>query len=174
MWIHATVEGATRATLRLRGTVVITVDLPSARWSVTGASAAQGSTAPLDPGAPLRLAVETARDGMYLGINGALVHGAFMKLPMTVAPVEVVAEGDGARVTSFTLHEKSTAREAEAVEALLRAPDDAQGYTEVAGQRSPTAARLLAVLRESSSASLAESARSLMETPRSFWTPITY
>lgn len=174
MWIHATVEGATRATLRLRGTVVITVDLPSARWSVTGASAAQGSTAPLDPGAPLRLAVETARDGMYLGINGALVHGAFMKLPMTVAPVEVVAEGDGARVTSFTLHEKSTAREAEAVEALLRAPDDAQGYTEVAGQRSPTAARLLAViarLGDEARAKLAADALATMKSPAlAIWT----
>lgn len=168
MWIHAVVEGATRVTLRLRGAVEIAVDVLTSRWSVRGPSEARGSTGPLDPGAPLRLAVETARDGMYLGVNGVLLHGAFTKLPMTVAPVEVVAEGDGARVTVLTLHEKGTVREAEAVEALLREPDVAQGYSEVAGQESPAAARLLAViarLGDEGRAKLAADALATMKSP---------
>ncbi len=144
LWITGTVEGATRFTLRFRGDVTVTVDVAAERWEVSGPVSASGATPPLDPARGVRFAVETARDLMYLSIDGAIVNGAISKLPSKVAPVAVTAEGDVARVTSLTLRAKYTVRAGEAAAALFDDLDNAQGYTEVAGLQSPAAACCLA------------------------------
>lgn len=144
LWITGTVEGATRFTLRFRGDVTVTVDVAAERWEVSGAVSASGATPPLDAARGVRFAVETARDLMYLGIDGAIVNGAISKLPSKVAPVAVTAEGDGAAVTSLTLRAKYTVRACEAAATLFDDLDNAQGYTEVAGLQTPAAAHCLA------------------------------
>lgn len=144
LWIVGRVEGATRFTLRFRGDVVVTVDVAAERWEVSGAAHANGATPPLDASRGVRFAVETARDVMYLGVDGAIVHGAIQGLPAKVAPVTVAADGEGARVSSLTLHAKYTVKACEAAGALFDDLANAQGYTEVAGLRTPQAARCLA------------------------------
>lgn len=144
LWIVGAVEGADRFTVRFRGDVTVTVDVANERWEVSGPVSVKGATPPLGPSRAVRFCVEMARDGMYLAVDGAAVHPGITKLPAVVSPVRVEAEGDGARVTSLTLHAKYTVRAAEAASALLVDLDVAQGYAEVAGQKTPAAAHLLA------------------------------
>ncbi len=166
LWITGRVERATRFTVRFRGDVTVTVDVAAERWQVSGPASASGATPPLDPSRGVRFSIETARDVMYLGVDGAVVHSALSKLPSKVAPVAVVAEGEGAAVTQLTLHAKYTARAAEAAGELMLALDAAQGYTEVAGQRTPAAAHLLAacaLLLEEPRAAMAREALAAMK-----------
>lgn len=166
LWIVGEVSRATRFTVTFRGKVALTVDVAAERWKVTGPAKAEGATPPLDAARGVRFAIETARDAAYVGIDGAIVHGALSKLPSKVAAVTVTAEGEGAQVTSLTLRAKYTARAAEAVGELFSDLDAAQGYTEVAGQRSPEAAHCLAacaLLLDEARATMAREALATMK-----------
>ncbi len=144
LWITGRVQGARRFTVRLRRDVTLTVDVDAERWTVTTSQVMSGATPPLDADRGVCFAVEVARDGMYVGIDGAVMHGAFMGLPAEAGSVRVTAEGDGAAVVELTLRAKYTVRAAEAAFALLNGLDTAQGYTDVAGVRSASAAHALA------------------------------
>jgi hypothetical protein len=166
LWIVGEVSRATRFTVTFRGNVALTVDVAAERWKVSGPAKAEGATPPLDAARGVRFAIETARDAAYVGIDGAIVHGALSKLPSKVASVTVSVEGEGAQVTSLTLHAKYTARAAEAVGELFSDLDAAQGYTEVAGQRSPEAAHCLAacaLLLDEARATMARDALATMK-----------
>ncbi len=144
LWINGRVQGARRFTLRFRRDVIVTVDVDAERWTVTSPNVVSGATPPLDPDRGVRFSVEVARNGMYVGIDGAVIHGAFMGLPMEAGPVRVVAEGEGATVVELELRAKYTVRASEAAFALISGLDTAQGYTDVAGLRSASAAHALA------------------------------
>lgn len=166
LWVHGCVRGASRFTVRLRKYVTLTVDVAAERWTVSIPEPFQGATPPLDPSRGVRFAVEMVRSGMYVGLDGALIHGAFTGLDEDEGPLRVTAEGEGALVTELELREKFSARASEAAGALFVALDSAQGYTEVAGQRSPAAAHCLAaaaLLFEEPRASLARAALLTME-----------
>jgi len=166
LWILGCVRGASRFTVRLRKHVTLTVDVAAERWTVSTPEPFHGATPPLDASRGVRFAVEIVRTGMYVGLDGALIHGAFTELDQDEGPLRVTAEGDGALVTELELREKFTARASEAAGALFVALDSAQGYTEVAGQRSPAAAHCLAaaaLLLDEPRASLARAALLTME-----------
>ncbi len=166
LWVLGCVRGASRFTVRLRKHVTLTVDVAAERWTVSTPEPFHGATPPLDASRGVRFAVEIVRKGMYVGLDGAVIHGAFSELDEDESPLRVSAEGDGARVTELVLREKFTARASEAAGALFVALDSAQGYTEVAGQRSPAAAHCLAaaaLLLDEPRASLARAALLSME-----------
>jgi hypothetical protein len=166
LWILGCVRGASRFTVRLRKYVTLTVDVAAERWTVSTPEPFHGATPPLDASRGVRFAVEIVRKGMYVGVDGALIHGAFTELDEDEGPLRVTAEGDGALVTELELREKFSARASEAAGALFVALDSAQGYTEVAGQRSPAAAHCLAaaaLLLDEPRASLARAALLTME-----------
>ncbi len=166
LWVLGRVRDASRFTVRLRKYVTLTVDVAAERWTVSTPEPFHGATPPLDASRGVRFAVEMVRSGMYVGIDGALIHGAFTELDEDEGPLRVTAEGDGALVTELELREKFTARASEAAGALFVALDSAQGYTEVAGQRSPAAAHCLAaaaLLLDEPRASLARAALLSME-----------
>ena len=166
LWVLGCVRDASRFTVRLRKYVTLTVDVAAERWTVSTPEPFHGATPPLDASRGVRFAVEMVRSGMYVGIDGALIHGAFTELDEDEGPLRVTAEGDGALVTELELREKFTARASEAAGALFVALDSAQGYTEVAGQRSPAAAHCLAaaaLLLDEPRASLARAALLSME-----------
>lgn len=161
LWISGQVMASSRFTVTFRGAVHVTVDVAAERWEITGAVSASGATPPLDRARGVRFTIETARDVMALGIDGAAVHGALSNVPSAIAPVSAVAEGEGASVTRLILHAKYTVRASEAAGTLLLDLDAAQGYTEVAGLGSPPAARVLAasaLLLEAPAAQLAKDA----------------
>ncbi|MFO0605137.1 MAG: hypothetical protein U0324_18290 [Polyangiales bacterium] len=168
LWITGRVEGASRFTLTFRGDVRVTIDVAAERWQISGPLEATGATPPLDPARGVRFTVETARDVMALGIDGATVSGMFNKVPPVVGPVSITAEGGGARVTELTVHAKYTVRAADAVGELFLDLDAAQGHAEVAGIETPAAARTLAavaLLEEGARAELAKAALAKMKAP---------
>jgi len=166
LWVLGCVRGASRFTVRLRKYVTITVDVAAERWTVSTPEPFHGATPPLDASRGVRFAVELARSAMYVGVDGALLRGAFTELDEDAGPLRVTAEGDGALVTELALREKFSAMASDAAGALFVALDSAQGYTEVAGQRSPAAAHCLAaaaLLLDEPRASLARAALLSME-----------
>jgi hypothetical protein len=165
MWILGAVKGASTFTVKLRGSIEVAVDVLAERWTID-ALKLSGATPPLERGREITFAFEVAGDRMHFGIDGAAIHGSFQGLPLTVAPVEATAAGEGAEVTRLELLEKYLIAWSEAASSVLVAPEKVQSYTEVAGLRSPAAAHFLAVaagVLEEEQAALARTALAIMK-----------